>query len=261
MVLKTTPKIQILFLLLAGAFFLNPYTGSAQTRVYANSATFADADNVPQSYDQNMTTAAQVRASSGILVGVGQYSGYVELNFPSLLPANTTSYVKITTDDNLLPSLLGGNLGGLLANVLGAVLIGNQEFTVQAKNNATVVLTGNSGTTADFAGDRLRIVINPAGEYLIAITPAVAYDRIRLTNRVGSLLGLGNTKTLNVFDAYYVSAPANCGTPSFTNFTGTGITLDALQLGSAGVQNPQFAIDANTTNFSVLSLGVLGVGA
>lgn len=261
MVLKTTPKKQILFLLLAVAFFLNPYTGSAQTRVYASSATSADSDNVPQSYDQNMTTAAQVRASSGVLIGIGQYSGYVELQFPSLLPANTTSYVKITTDDNLLPSLLGGNLGGLLANVAGTLLIGNQEFSVDAKNAGATVLHGDSNVTADFSGDRLRVVINPAGEYLIAITPASAYNRIRLTNRVGSLIGLGNTKVLNVFEAYYISLPANCGSPAYTNFTGSGISLDALQLGSAGVQNPQFAIDANTTNFSVLSLGILGVGA
>ncbi|PZR23312.1 MAG: hypothetical protein DI539_03405 [Flavobacterium psychrophilum] len=261
MVLKTTPKNQTLFLLFAVALFLIPYTGNAQTRVYANSATFFQADNVPQSYDQNMTTAAQVRASTGILVGVGAYSGYVELQYPGLVPANTTSYVKITTDDNLLPSLLGGSLGGLLADVLGAVLIGNQEFTVEAKNNTTVVLDGDSNVVADFAGDRLKIVINPAGEYFIAITPASAYNRIRLTNRVGSLLGLNNVKTLNVFEAYYVSAPANCGTPAFTSFSGSGITLDALQLGTAGVQNPQFAIDANTTNFSVLSLGLLGVGS
>jgi hypothetical protein len=262
MVLKTTPKKLILLLLLAVAFFLNPYTGSAQTRVYASSATSLQTDNVPQSYDQNMTTAAQVRANSGVALGIGAYSGYVELQFPSLLPANTTSYVKITTEDNLLPSLLGGNLGGLLADVLGAVLLGNQEFTVEAKNNTTVVLDGDSNVVADFAGDRLRIVINPAGEYLIAITPALPYNRIRLTNRVGaSLVGLGTQKVLNVFDAYYVSAPANCGSPAFTNFTGSGITLDALQLGSAGVQNPQFAIDANTNNFSVLSLGILGVGA
>lgn len=261
MVLKTTPKNQTLFLLFAVALFLIPYKGISQTRVYASSATSFQSDNVPQSYDQNMTTAAQVRASTGILVGVGQYSGYVELQYPGLVPANTTSYVKITTDDNLLPSLLGGSLGGLLANVLGAVLIGNQEFTVEAKNNTTVVLDGDSNVVADFAGERLKIVINPAGEYFIAITPASAYNRIRLTNRVGSLLGLNNVKTLNVFEAYYVSAPANCGTPAFTSFSGSGITLDALQLGSAGVQNPQFAIDANTTNFSVLSLGLLGVGS
>lgn len=261
MVLKTTPKNQALFLLFAVAIFLIPYKGISQTRVYASSATSFQSDNVPQSYDQNLTTAAQVRASTGILVGVGQYSGYVELQYPGLVPANTTSYVKITTDDNLLPSLLGGNLGGLLADVLGAVLIGNQEFTVEAKNNTTVVLDGDSNVAGDFAGDRLRIVINAAGEYFVAITPTSAYNRIRLTNRVGSLLGLNNVKTLNVFEAFYDSAPANCGSPAFTSFSGSGITLDALQLGSAGVQNPQFAIDANTTNFSVLSLGLLGVGS
>lgn len=262
MVLKTTPKKQILFLLLAVAFFLNPYMGMAQTRVYASSVSASnETDNVTQSFDQNMTTAAQVRASSGILIGIGQYAGHIELQFPTVLPANTTSFVKITTDDNLLPSLLGGNLGGVLADVAGAVLIGNQEFTVQAKNVNTVVLDGDSNSVADFSGDRLRIVINPAGEYLIAITPSLPYNRIRLTNRVGSLLGLGNTKVLNVFEAYYISAPANCGTAAYTNFTGSGITLDALELGDAGVENPQFAIDASTTNFSVLSLGILGVGA
>lgn len=268
MVIKTTPKKQALFLLFAVAFFLIPYNGNAQTRVYPTSISATSETLVPisvsnatQAYDQNMTTAAQVRASTGIALGIGQYSGYIELQYASLVPANTTSYVKITTDDNLLPALLGGNLGGLLADVLGAVLVGNQEFTVQAKNNNTVLLEGNSNIASEFAGDRLRIVINAAGDYLIAITPASAYNRIRLTNRVGSLLGLGNTKVLNVYEAYYVSAPANCGTPAFTSFSGSGITLDALQLGSAGVQNPQFAIDANTTNFSVLSLGLLGVGS
>lgn len=57
----------------------------------------------------------------------------MELSYPNVLPANTTSYVKIQTQDNLLPSLLGGSLGTVVSNVLGAVLVGNQEFTVQAK--------------------------------------------------------------------------------------------------------------------------------
>lgn len=262
MVLKTTLKNhKTLCLLLMLALYLTPYQVLAQTRVYASSATSADTDGPARAYDQNMATSAQVRASSGVALGIGQYSGYIELQFPGTVPANTTSYVKITTDDNLLPSLLGGNLGGLLASVGGAVLIGNQEFTVDARNAGTVVLSGQSQIASDFSGERLRIVINASGEYLVAITPAAAYNRIRLTNRVGSLLGLGNTKTLNVFDAYYISAPANCGTPTYTNFTGTGITLDALQLGGAGVQNPQNAIDADTNNFSVLSLGILGVAS
>lgn len=264
MVLKTTFKNHKTFcLLFMLALCLFPYQASAQTRVYASSvSSSSDADNVNQSFDQNMVTAAQVRANSGLLIGLAAYSGHLELQFPGTLPANTTSYVKITTQDQLLQSLLGGNLGGLLATIGGVVLLGNQEFTVEAKNTNAVVLSGQSQNVADFSGERLRIVINASGEYLIAITPASAYNRIRLTNRTGgALIGLGTQKVLNVFEAYYVSAPANCGTPTFTNFTATGITLDALQLGSAGVQNPQFAIDANTANNSVLSLGVLGVAS
>lgn len=272
MVLKTTlKKSKILYLLFVLPLFLNPYTGTAQTRIYASTATTSNIPlspnevlNPASAYDGVMTTAAQVRASSGVALGIGQYAGHIELIYPSMLPANTTSYVKITTQDNLLPALLGGSLGGLLADVLGAVLLGNQEFTIAAKDgplNADIVLDGESQIDSDFATDRLRIVRNAAGDFLVAITPAVPYDRIRVTNRVGSLLGLGNTKTLNVFETYYVSDPANCGSPAYTSFSGTGITLDLLQLGTAGVQNPQNAIDASTTNFSTLSLGILGVGS
>lgn len=262
MVLKTTLKNhKILCLLFMLALCLSPYQVLAQTRVYATSASSsANSDNVPLSYDGVMTTSAQVRASSGLAAGLGAYQGHVELQFATTLPANTTSYVKITTQDELLPSLLGGSLGNLLANVLGAVLLGAQEFTVEAKNVNTPVLTGQSQNVADFSTDRLRIVINASGEYLIAITPAASYNRIRITNRTGgALLGLGTTKVLNVFDAYYVSAPANCGQPAFTSFTSPGLSLDVLGLGGAGVENPQFAIDANTTNHSTLSLGVLGL--
>lgn len=269
MVLKTTlKKSKILYLLFILSLFLTPYLGTAQTRIYASTATTSNTALSPNevlnptlAYDGNLTTAAQVRASSGVALGIGQYAGYIELEYPSLLPANTTSYVKISTSDNLLPALLGGSLGNLLADVLGAVLLGNQEFTVAAKNGNAVVLDGESQIDSDFATDRLRIVRDDVGNFLIAITPASPYNRIRLTNRVGSLLGLGNTKTLNVFESYYVSAPANCGSPAYTSFSGTGITLDLLQLGTAGVQNPQNAIDASTTNFSVLSLGILGVGS
>jgi hypothetical protein len=57
-----------------------------------------------------------VKASSGPL-GLGAYPGYLELQYPATLPANTASYVRIETDDNLLSSLLGGSLGRMLADV------------------------------------------------------------------------------------------------------------------------------------------------
>jgi gliding motility-associated-like protein/uncharacterized repeat protein (TIGR01451 family) len=211
--------------------------------------------------DGDLSTRAEIRASSGILVGIGAYSGFLELEFPSVLPANTTSYVKIDADDNLLPALLGGSLGGLLSDVLGTALIGNQEFTVQAKNGNAVVLEGNSQVTNDFASNNLRIVVNAQNEYFIAITPSQDYNRIRIRNRVGSLVGLNNTKVLGVYGAFYIQTQDNCGSASYTSFNGSGLNLDLLNLGGAGVTNPNFVIDGNPNNFSKLSLGILGVAA
>ncbi|HLP65102.1 gliding motility-associated C-terminal domain-containing protein [Flavobacterium sp.] len=211
--------------------------------------------------DGNSSTKAEVRASSGIAIGIGAYSGFIELQFPSTLPANTTSFVKIDTDDNLLPALLGGSLGGLLSSTLGTVLIGNQEFTVQAKNNATVVLQGNSQIPNEFATNRLRIVVNSQNEYFIALTPSQDYNRIRLTNRVGSLVGLNNTKRLGVYGAFYIGTPDPCGAASYTSFDGSGLNLDLLGLGGAGVANPHYVIDNTPTNFSRLSLGILALAA
>lgn len=114
-----------------------------------------EADFSSNAIDGDLTTKADIRASTGVLLGIGAYSGFLELEFPTTLPANTTSYVKIDTDDNLLPALLGGSLGGLLSNVLGGVLIGNQEFNVQAKNVNTVVLEGNSQIVNSFANNNL----------------------------------------------------------------------------------------------------------
>ena len=261
--LKTTTKLKrLLCLFFILSLYLNFDTAQAQTRVFATSiSSQSNVDDASLAVNGNLANRARVRASSGVAVGIGAYSGHLELQYAQTLPANTTSYINIQTDDNILPSLLGGNLGGLLADVAGVLLIGNQEFTVQARNNTTPVLTGNSESANAFAGDRLRIVTNAAGEFFIMITPNAPYNRIRLTNRVGSLIGLGNTKRLDVFGAFYVSDPANCGNAAFTSFSGTGISLDLLQLGQAGVQNPQNAIDTNPNSHSVLSLGLLGIGA
>ncbi|MGC4041382.1 MAG: gliding motility-associated C-terminal domain-containing protein [Flavobacterium sp.] len=230
--------------------------------VFANTITSqSNVDFINNSIDENLATRARIKASSGIALGIGAYSGNLELQFPGTLPANTTSFVKIQTDDNLLPSLLGGSLGGLLSTTLGAALIGNQEFTVQAKNGSSVILEGNSQIVSQFSTDRLRIVVNENNEYFIAITPNQPYDRIKLTNRVGSLVGLNTTKRLDVFGIYYIGTPDVCGGASYTSFEGSGLNLDLINLGGAGVTNPHYVLDSNPNNYSRLSLGVLGVAA
>lgn len=261
---STLQKSKILIVLLFFAFLFTVDL-NAQTRIYASTITSQDhvdaSTPAANAIDQDLITKARLNAGAGLILGALSYSGHIELKFTAVVPANTTTFVKIATQDNLLPFLLGGDLGGLLADVGGAVLIGNQEFNVQARNNASIITQGDSFDATDFDTNNLRLVTNPQGDFFIAITPTAAYDRIRITNRVGSLVGLGNTRWLDVFEAYYVTDPANCGTAAYTSYGSSGITLDLLDLGSAGVENPQNAIDANTTNFSTLSQGILGVAA
>jgi hypothetical protein len=263
MMVGGTPKNKKTLCFMAFLALLLSYNSVAQTKVYATAIAAQNEVETPaNSYDGNLSTRARVKASSGVVAGIGAYSGYLELQFATTLPANTTTYVKIATDDNLLPYLLGGTLGTLLANIGGALLIGNQEFTVEARNTGgTVVLDGDSQVAGDFADARLKIVVNTAGDYYIRLTPNAAYNRIRLTNRLGSLIGLGATKRLDVYEAFYVTNPPVCASPEYTSFSGSGLSLSVLQLGQAGVTNPQYAIDASTTNFSVLNLGLLGAGA
>ncbi|MGV3696831.1 Ig-like domain-containing protein [Flavobacterium sp.] len=230
--------------------------------IYASSiVSQSNVDTPADAVDGNLSTRARVRASSGIAIGIGAYSGNLEIEFPNTIPANTTSFVRIQTDDNLLPALLSGSLGNLLSNVLGTALIGNQEFTVEAKNGNTVVLSGRSQLVNDFSSSRLRIVVNAANEYFIALTPSQPYKSIKLTNRVGSLIGLGNTKRLDVYEAFYIGTPDLCGGASYTSFDGSGLSLDLLGLGGAGVTNPHYVLDSNPNNFSRLSMGILGVAA
>ena len=235
---------------------------NSQSIVYAQSiSSESNVDNGANAINQDPSNYAVVRASTGVAVGIGSYSGHLELEFPSVLNANTTTYVKVEAQDNLFDVLLGGSLGNLLSDVLGIVLIGNQEFSIQAKLNNSVLLTGNSQIANDFATPNLKVVINSLGEHFIAITPNSAYNRIRLTNRVGSLLGLNNTKQLKVYGAYYVDEVDACGRPSYTSFDGNGLTLDLLNLAGAGVTNPENVIDSDLNSYSELSLGILDVVA
>lgn len=103
-------------------------TLNAQTKIVANQVTFeSNVDNSANAVVENGDFAT-LNSYGGIAVGIGAYSGELEVQFPSTVPANTTSYVRIDFDKDVLNSLLGGSLGGLLADVLGTVILGNHYF-------------------------------------------------------------------------------------------------------------------------------------
>ncbi|WP_405410004.1 gliding motility-associated C-terminal domain-containing protein [Maribacter sp. Asnod1-A12] len=221
----------------------------------------SDVDNSGRAIDGSLLSSAVVNANSGLLLGLGSYSGHIELAFPNEIPANQTSYIRLDTEDDLLPFLLGGNLGGLLADVAGLVILGNQEFSVDVKNNNTSILQADSGIANSFAANAVRVVSNSDGDYFMAVTPNAAYNRINLENRVGSLVGLNTQKELNVFGAFTADNANTCLNVDYTSFDGSGITLDLLELSGAGVTNPEFAIDDDINTFSELGFGIVSVAA
>ncbi|TDQ10143.1 Ig-like domain-containing protein [Pedobacter metabolipauper] len=213
-------------------------------------------ENAANALTADPATFATLKSSGGTALGLGSYFGAIELQFAATVPAGKTAYVRIDFEDDVLNALLGGNLGGALANLTGGLVLGNHSFTVEARNNATTVLTGNSSNSLT---DAIRLIKDANGNFYIALTPTQAYNRIYIRDNTDALL-LGSTNSMKVYNAFYTSGSADiCAQAFATGFEGTGLTVDLLGLGKAGVINAQNAIDANTTNFSEVSLGVLGV--
>lgn len=214
-------------------------------------------ENQANALTADANTFATVKSSGGLALGIGAYAGALELKFPATIPAGTTSYIRIDTDPTLLNQLLGGNLGGLLANVVGGIALGNHSIEVGARNAAgTTVLSGSS--TGSFNSSNLRLVRDANGFYYLALRPTQDYDRVYVRDVTNAVL-IGTPNETKVYNAFYTSGVDVCAPVFATGYEGTGLTVDALGLGKAGVTNPSFAIDANQTNYSELSLGALGV--
>lgn len=239
-----------------------------QTKVLADAVTYTSGNKPLSSTPtvQNPTNAtldnntyARLLASPGLAIGLGSYQGVIELQFPSTLPANTWSYVRLQGDGDLFKALLGGSLGNVLGGVLGAALAGNQEMVFDARMGSTSVLSRTS--TQGFGTDDVKLLVDADGNYTLAMRPSEQYDRIRITNRTGSLLGLGAEKTLDIFNAfYYQDNNQDCGRPTFTSFDGsTGLSLTVLPIEDGSLRN---AIDGDLDTYSTLkSSAVLGVSA
>jgi len=246
-------------------FFLHFYlitllssSSYAQTKIFANQASVVsnqvDGEN-NATLDNN--DYASVKSYGGALLGIGKYSGELQLTFAQNVPANRTTYIRIGYDQTLLNALLGGNLGSSLASVLGNVLLGDHYFSVGARNaNGDNVLTGSSN--AAFATTNIKLVRDAQGNYYLAVTPTVEYRSVFIKDVTNTLL-LSTPNEIRVYNAFYVSGSGSCEAPFATDYEGTGATINLLGLGgsSAGVANIQNAIDGNPATSSKISLGVI----
>ena len=204
----------------------------------------------PNNALEDDNTYARLLASPGLALDLASYDGIIELKFNESLSADTWSYVRINGNNDLLRALLGGSLGEALGSILGAVLIGNQEIGIDARMGSTSVLSRNSNQ--GFNTDRVRLIKDENDNFLLAVRPDQDYDRLRITNTVGSLLGLGNEVTLDVYNAFYYDPndpTGSCGRPLATSFDGGGLDLSLLNLGD---QHLGRAIDDDMDSYSTL---------
>lgn len=204
----------------------------------------------PNNALEDDNTYARLLASPGLALDLASYDGIIELKFNETLSADTWSYVRINGNNDLLRALLGGSLGEALGSILGAVLIGNQEIVIDARMGSTSVLSRNSNQ--EFNTDRVRLIKDENDNFLLAVRPDQDYDRLRITNTVGSLLGLGNEVTLDVYNAFYYDPndpTGSCGRPLATSFDGGGLDLSLLNLGD---QHLGRAIDDDMDSYSTL---------
>ncbi|MGJ8667527.1 MAG: hypothetical protein ACSHW7_14245, partial [Patiriisocius sp.] len=229
---------------------------TSQNKIFADHVVFSENTDNPGDAVLDNNDFATLNSYGGIAVGVLSYNGILEIGFANPVPAKRTTFVKIDFDEDVLNSLLGGSLGTLLADVLGNVVLGDHYFNIEARNNATTVLSNSSIIPPN--DESFRIVQDALGDFYIAITPNQSYNRIYIEDNTNALL-VGLYNSMNVYNAFYFDDNQCATNPLFTDFDGTGITADIINLGGAGVTNPQLAIDGDENTYSELSLGVLGV--
>ena len=151
-------------------------------------------------------------------------TAFLQMTFPTSVPANSTIFVKTTL--SAMSLLLAG--GGVTISY------------VNGSNNTVAVSASDYKTY--YTGD---------GNIYFSIKPAAVLQSLKIT--VTSNAVLGGTVTMDIFYAFYGSDANNesypfsynlsdCGSPNYTTFSTSG-----LSVGSFGVSNPGAAIDENET--------------
>lgn len=223
-----------------------------------------NADNVQNLFDDDFDSYATLKSGAGILFGLGnKFEGYVEMGYEQPVAAGVTSYIRIDFDENILGALLGGSLGNIVSGLLDGIILGDHFFKVEVKDgNGTVIDSASSNQASDGGNNSIRVVQDKQGRYYIAVTPTQAYKSIKITDATNSALGLlTQPNTMNVYGMCTDLVTDPCFGAFASSFEHTGLSLSVNDLGGAGVTNMPYTIDDNTTNYSEISNGTLGVGA
>lgn len=222
----------------------------------------SNANDLSHLFDDNFDSYATLQSGSGILLGAGQKEGFVELAYQDVVPANTTSYVRIDFEGSLLKQLLGGSLGNLVTGLVDGLLLGNHYFkvTVKATDGTTILEKGSQTLNSSYSDGKIRVVVDKLGRTYLAITPTKAYQSVRITDVSKAVIGVtAAPNTMNVYGMCYESSTEACVAPFVTSYEYDGLNLSVNDLNATGVKYPERAIDDNSTHASQMSLGAVNV--
>lgn len=239
-------------------FETNPLTLPACATILVDAQ---NTDNIQNLFDGNYATFATLNSGAGTLLGLGsKYEGFVELGYDHNVPAGTTSYIRIDMAGTLLEKLVGGSLGNVVSGLVNNLVLGDHYFKVDVKHNGTLITTANSKDASAGGNNDIRIVRDKEGRYYIAVTPDQPYNSVRITDITNSLLGLlAQPNTMNVYGMCYETSPDQCLDAFATSYEYTGLSLSLNNVSGAGVINPHYAINDNSTQYSEISMGTLNV--
>lgn len=222
-----------------------------------------NADNVQNLFDSDFDSYATLKSGAGVLLGLGnKYQGFVELGYDQPVAANTTSYIRIDFDQGILDALVSGSLGNVVSGLLDGLVLGNHFFEVEVKDaNGTVIESASSNAASAGGNNAIRVVQDSQGRYYIAVTPGQDYQSVKITDKTNSALGLlAQPNTMNVYGMCHETSQDFCVGPFATSYEYTGLNLSVNDLSGAGVTNASNAINNNSTSYSEISNGTLGVG-
>src|SRR5690606_16087530 len=128
-----------------------------------NVLSFENANFPYNTVDGHNGTYTTLEAGSGLVLGIADYTGHIELGFDGIKTSGTTTYIRIDFDDQILRGLVDGSVGDLLGGVGGA-LFGQHYFTVEVKNGdnpAFLTASSNNG----FLNQPVKVVQDKFGHY------------------------------------------------------------------------------------------------
>lgn len=214
----------------------------------------------------NPTTVTAERTLAGLSGG----DAYIQFRNASntTISSGLTTYFRIGSAPTI--SGLSVPVGGLLGlsnvyDITGRGYTGASNYSLSGSGSE------NAGSAAGSTGGTLtEFLIDEDGVWYIGVTPDASYNSVRLNVAFASglnLLSLDRELDVTVYSAFYYPAPTgtDCGIPIFTTPGETegvnlnlGSTTSLLAIDSA-IKNPQYAIDSDTTTYSRITSGALGI--